>query len=163
MFEYVLAGKLRVRASLSITLPVLQPLRLHNPTVFFTEFGLGLLCVLACTCFADLLGTAMFRRGFAKPFYILGHRIHHNCIYMIVPVSYAIIGVLFLLGVVRIEWAAFWDKLAMAGLIATVAMATDFLGDRYWPKIRANALLHHEWIYTLVPAYLFAYVVHVAI
>ncbi|HUI85551.1 MAG TPA: hypothetical protein VLY21_00150 [Nitrososphaerales archaeon] len=148
---------------MSLTLPALQPPRIGNPATFFLEFGVGLLFVLACTLFADILGTAMFKRGFAKPFYILGRRIHHNCIYVIVPVSYGIVGVLFLLGVVQIEWAAFWDKLAIAGLLATAAIATDVLGDRYWPRIRINAVLHHEWIYTLVPAYVFTYMVHVAI
>ena len=148
---------------MNLPLAVLQPLRIGNPSLFFAEFSMGLAFVLALTCFADVLGTAMYRRGYAKPFYLHGRRIHHSCLYAIVPISYAIVGVLFMLGIVQVQWNAFWDKLAVAGLIASFAMATDFIGDRYWPSIRRNAVLHHEWIYTLVPAYVFTYMIHVAI
>ena len=148
---------------MSLTLPTVQPPRIANPPLFLAEFTMGLLFIVVCTLFADILGTAMYNRGFAKPFYILGRRIHHNCIYVIAPVSYSVLGVLFLLGIIQVEWSAIWDKVAIAGLIATMAMAIDFAGDKHWPTIRRNAVLHHEWIYTLVPAYLFTYIVHVAI
>lgn len=147
---------------MSLTFPMPHPLRITNPALFFSEYILGLVFVLALTLFADLAGTAMFRRGFAKPFYILGHRIHHNCIYTIVPVSYSVLSVLFLLGYVKIQWATFYDNLAIAGIIAILAMVTDFLWDRYVPHLRINGVIHHEWIYTLVPAYMFTYVVHLA-
>lgn len=42
-------------------------------------------------------------------------------------------------------------------------MSVDFLGDRLWPQIRKNAILHHELIYSLLPAYVFTYVIHITL
>jgi hypothetical protein len=119
-----------------------------------------LVLVLAITWAADMLGTSMFKRGIAKPFYVLGRRVHHSCIYLIVPGAYLLIGALFLLGFIHIQWGTLWTDLGYAGVIAVLAMAVDFIGDMYGPSMRENAFLHHEWIYTLVPAYLFTYVLH---
>ena len=132
-----------------------------DPALYFASFAIGLAGILLSTWLADKAGTAMFERGFAKPFYVLGRRIHHSCIYLIVPLSYLVLGAMFFLGYVEVIWGAFWIKLALAGILTTLTMVADFLGDRYWPTIRKNAVLHHEWIYTVVPAYLFTYVVHI--
>jgi hypothetical protein len=140
-----------------------QPPRIDDPNLFFAGFTLGLVLLVYSTWLADKAGTAMYERGFAKPFYIWGRRIHHSCIYLIVPASYVILGTLFFLGYVQIVWGLLWIKLAFAGVIAGLAMAADFLGDKYWPRIRKDAVLHHEWIYTLLPAYLFTYVVHITL
>jgi len=146
---------------LGLRIPTPDPPRIVDPVLFFGSFVLGLILILLSTWLVDKAGTAMFERGFAKPFYVLGRRIHHSCIYLIVPVSYLALGTMFFLGYVQVIWVAFWIKLALAGILTTLTMALDFLGDRYWPRIRKNAVLHHEWIYTVVPAYVFTYVVHV--
>ncbi len=48
-------------------------------------------------------------------------------------------------------------------ILLAVTMAVDFLGDKFWPEIRKNVILHHEWIYTLVPAYILTYMLVVVI
>jgi hypothetical protein len=141
---------------------VTQPYISH-PAIFFAGIMVGLAVVVLITFFADVLGTAMFHRGFAKPFYIKGRRIHHSCIYFILPAAYSILVCLYFLGYIRPDWSTIWMRLVDASVIAIVALAIDFMGDRYWPKIRRDVILHHEWIYTVIPFYIFTYVVNVVI
>lgn len=140
-----------------------SPPRIPHPELFIAGVVISLSAILFTTVLVDKLGTAMFKRGFAKPFYIKGRRIHHKCIYLIVPVGYFLFLGLLLLGYIQILWGAFYYNLAYTLVILGVTMAIDFLGDRFWPKIRKNVILHHEWIYTLVPAYILAYMVVVII
>jgi hypothetical protein len=105
----------------------------------------------------------MFKRGFAKPFYIKGHRIHHSCIYYILPTAYAMIIGLFFLGYIQLQWDSLWIRLADVATLTAAALAVDFIGDKFWPKIRMNVILHHEWVYTVIPAFIFAYVVNIVI
>ena len=148
-------------SKLEIMLGPPQPPSIGDPILFFAIFIVGLVFILFSTWLVDKAGTAMFERGFAKPFYILGRRIHHSCIYFIVPASYIALWGLFFMGYVQVIWGLLWIKLAIAGVITGLAMLADFLGDKYWTRMRKDAVLHHEWIYTLLPAYLFTYVVHI--
>lgn len=129
--------------------------------VYGVLIGMGF--ILFMTFIIDRLGTAMFKRGFAKPFYVKGHRVHHKCIYLIVPAGYSIIIGLFMLGYVHILWHLFWYKVEYTAGLVAATLAIDFLGDKYWPKIRKNVILHHEWLYTLVPAYILTYIVVVVV
>ena len=97
----------------------------------------------------------MFKRGFAKPFYIKGHRIHHNTLYVIVPMLYGIFLAWFFLGYVQLIWNSFWDKLAITFVLVAVTLTVDFIGDKYWPKIRMDVILHHEWVYAILPVLCF--------
>jgi hypothetical protein len=120
--------------------------------------------VLLITLFAvDQLGTFMYKRGFAKPFYLKGHRIHHVCIYYLAPAAYMVLSLMLLLGYVRIDFDGLWFRIASMFALVGMSLAVDFLGDRYWPRIRKNALWHHEWIYSLLPVYVLFYVVNVTI
>ncbi|MHB8567774.1 MAG: hypothetical protein ACYC7D_07200 [Nitrososphaerales archaeon] len=139
------------------------PPHLSHPATFFFGVMLGLAVIVASTYFADRLGTAMFKRGFAKPFYIKGHRIHHSCIYFMIPATYGILVGLFFLGYVQPVWSSLWVRISDAASLAAIALAIDFLGDRFWPRIRMDVILHHEWIYTLIPAYILTYVVNIVI
>ncbi len=150
-------------SQLSIKLGAPQPPKIGDPPIFFLAFASGLILILATTLIVDRLGTAMYRKGFAKPFFIRGRRVHHDCIYFIVPTSYVLLGALFLLGYVQIIWGTLWLKLAFTGVILAGSIAADFLGDMLWPRIRTNAILHHEWIYTIIPAFILTYVVNVII
>ena len=69
---------------MSLRFGVPSPPRIHHPEFFFAAIAISLAALLLTTFIVDKLGTAMFKRGFAKPFYIKGHRIHHDCIYFIV-------------------------------------------------------------------------------
>lgn len=148
---------------MSIEFGRVAPPHISHPAVFFAGIMVGLAVVVLITFFADVLGTAMFHRGFAKPFYIKGRRIHHSCIYFILPAAYSIVIGLYFLGYIRPDWSTIWLRLADAAIIAIVALAVDFIGDRFWPKIRRDVILHHEWIYTIIPFYIFTYVVTVVI
>jgi hypothetical protein len=148
---------------LGITLGTPQPPTIHNPLLVFAGIGIGLVLVLVSTWAVDRLGTAMYRKGFAKPFFIRGKRVHHNCIYLIVPVSYAALVMLFFLGYVHVMWGGLWIRLGFMGLIVPLSICADLLGDRFCPRIRKNAIVHHEWIYTILPLYLLTYVVNVTL
>ncbi|MGI0091751.1 MAG: hypothetical protein ACREBS_08580 [Nitrososphaerales archaeon] len=148
---------------MSLRFGVASPPRIHNPELLLTGIVLGLVVLILSTFVVDKLGTAMFKRGFAKPFYIKGHRIHHSCIYFLVPAAYAIFVGLFLLGFIQINWRLLWNNIAYTTLLLAGTLLLDFVGDKYWPKIRKNVILHHEWLYTLVPAYILTYVVVVVV
>ena len=140
-----------------------QPLQTANPWLVIAGLLIVPAFILGITILVDLLGTAMFRRGFAKPFYLRGRRIHHNCIYLIIPACYVMLAGLFLLGYVQLIHDLFWFRLGYVGLLTGACVAFDFIGDRYWPEIRKNAILHHEWIYSVIPLYIFTNVVNVII
>jgi hypothetical protein len=147
--------------SLSFGTPV--PPRIHDPHMFAFGVLVGLGLVMFSTLVVDKLGTAMFKRGFAKPFYIKGHRIHHNSLYFIIPALYGLCLALFSLGYVQLIWNSLWDKLAITFVLVAITLAVDFIGDKYWPKIRMDVILHHEWVYAILPAYVFTYIVNVII
>ena len=148
---------------MSVRFGVPTPIKILHPDLFIMGVLVSLSAVLLSTIIVDKLGTAMFKRGFAKPFYIRGRRVHHRCIYLIVPSLYSIFLSLYLLGYVQIAWSSLYYNLAYTIAILGITMSIDFLGDRFWPKIRKNVILHHEWIYTLVPAYVLTYVLIVVV
>ncbi len=134
---------------------------LHDPVMFTLGVIAGLLFVLGVTVVVDKLGTAMYHRGFAKPFYIRGRRIHHSCIYAIAPISYGILSTLFFFG--YIGFTDIWLRVAYTGVVCAACVAVDFLGDKFWPEIRKNVIIHHEWVYAIIPAYIFTFVIVVTL
>ena len=148
---------------MSVSFGVPTPIKIHHPDLFIMGVLVSLSAILLSTIIVDKLGTAMFKRGFAKPIYIKGRRVHHKCIYLIVPGLYGFFLGLYLLGYVQILWNSLYYNLAYTIAILGLTMSIDFLGDRFWPKIRKNVILHHEWIYTLVPAYVLTYVLIVVV
>ena len=148
---------------MSLKFGIPSPPKIHHPELLFVGIAIFLAALLITTFVVDRLGTAMFKRGFAKPFYIKGHRVHHSCLYLIVPAGYAVFLGLYLLGYIQVIWGSFYVNLAYALILLAVTMSVDFLGDKFWPEIRKNVILHHEWIYTLVPAYILTYMLVVVI
>ncbi len=143
-------------------LPINDHTAPHPPHLVSTDpvwFLIGLLIaffsLIVVTVIIDKLGTAMFHRGFAKPFYIRGRRIHHRVIYLIIPIAYGVFAILFILGYITISWNAVWYQLAILAAIVAGCVGMDAIGDRFWPEIRKNVILHHEWFYVLIPAYMF--------
>ncbi|GEM_PF-493568 len=134
-----------------------------NSQLFVVGLLVGFEILLMILYALDKLGTEMYRRGFAKPFYLKGHRIHHVCIYYVAPTIYAVFSLLLFLGYMRLDWDGLWLRIASMFLIAGATLAVDFLGDKYWPRIRKNAFWHHEWIYSIVPIYAMLYVVTIAL
>jgi len=148
---------------MSLKFGVPEPPRIHDPQLFALGILAGLALIMISTFVVDKLGTAMFKRGFAKPFYIKGHRIHHNCIYFIVPSLYGLFLALYFLGYVQPIWSLLWFKIAYTGVLVAATLTIDFIGDKYWPSIRKDVVWHHEWIYTLLPAYVLTFVVNIVI
>ena len=148
---------------MSLKFGVPDPPKIHDPQLVALGILVGLAVIMFSTFVVDKLGTAMFKRGFAKPFYIKGYRIHHSCIYFVVPALYGFFLALYFLGYLHPIWAYFWLKLAGAAALTAVTLAIDFLGDKYWPKIRKDVVLHHEWIYSILPAFILTFVVNIVI
>ncbi len=134
-----------------------------NPVMFTAGVLMGFVFLLLLTVVVDKLGSAMFRRGFAKPFYIKGRRIHHRVIYMIVPTAYGIFSILYILGHITLTWHAFWGQLGILAAIVAMCVSVDAIGDKFWPEIRKNVIFHHEWVYSLIPAYMFAVMITIVI
>jgi len=139
------------------------PPHVAHPQVFFSTVFFGLAALIILLFLVDNLGTAMFHRGFAKPFYIRGRRIHHSVIYIVIPIAYGVLVSMYLLGYLLVPWNGFWFRLSAVGALTACTVVIDFLGDKFWPEIRKNVILHHEWFYALIPAALFTYVVNILV
>jgi hypothetical protein len=152
-----------VDAAMSLKFGVPEPPKVHDPQLFALGVLAGLGLIMFSTLVVDKLGTAMYKRGFAKPFYLKGHRIHHSCIYFIVPSLYGLFIGLYLMGYIQPIWTLLWFKIAYTSVLVAATLAIDFLGDKYWPKIRKDVFWHHEWIYTILPAYILVFVVNIVV
>ena len=91
---------------------------------------IGLAVVIVTTLLVDRLGTYLFQRGYAKPFYVKGHRIHHIWIYLLIPGIYIFLSVLVLLGYVELIWNDMYLRLASVFVVGGVCLAIDFIGDK---------------------------------
>lgn len=140
-----------------------HPPSLSDPQLFIAGFVLGTIIVFGITYLVDQLGTAMFHRGFAKPFYIKGRRIHHTIIYFVIPLAYCVLSILFFLGYIQLIGNSMFLRLFAIIIVTAGCIAVDFIVDRFWPQIRMDVILHHEWIYSLIPLYIFTYVVNIVV
>jgi len=135
----------------------------RDPVEFYIGIIVGFVIVVLATILADKLGTRLFQRGYAKPFYLRGHRIHHVWIYAIIPPAYVMFASLLLLGYVLPIWSDMYLRFTLIFLVAAVCMSIDFIADRRWPKIRKNVILHHELVYTAIFLYVIQFVVQVRV
>ncbi|MGH2639908.1 MAG: hypothetical protein ACRDF4_11625 [Rhabdochlamydiaceae bacterium] len=135
----------------------------HDPMTFYLGMAVGFIVVLFATIFADKVGTFLFHRGYAKPFYIKGRRVHHVWIYLIMPLAYVVFSTLLLLGYILPIWSDMYVRLVSIFVVAGVCMFVDFMGDKLWPRIRKNVILHHELVYALIFVYVIQFVVEVRI
>ena len=120
----------------------------------------GLIVVLSSTLLLDEVGDFLYHKGVVKPFYLLGHRLHHGSFLLaIVPTSYAAVATLIYLHYMRVLWSAFWPSVEITLFLAGTCLALDFTLDALSSKEKRRALLHHEWVYVVVPAYAFAHLV----
>ena len=120
---------------------------------------LGLITVIAAVFAVDKLGNFMFRRGYAKPFFILGRRLHHVWVYALVPSCYLAICSLMFRGYVQVILGQFWYRIGFFVPLVAACLAIDFLGDK--GKSSSIGLVRHEWVYALIPVYVFAFVINV--
>ncbi len=114
----------------------------------------GFIVVISATLVLDKVGDYLFHRGIAKPFYLLGYRLHHrNFLLAIVPAAYAAVGSLVYLHYFRVLWSSFWPSFEFTLLLAGACLLVDFTLDALSTVEKRRALLHHEWVYLVVPAY----------
>jgi hypothetical protein len=112
------------------------------------------------TAFAlDKLGNFMFKRGYAKPFFVLGRRVHHVWVYALVPFCYLVVSYFMITGNIQLIWNQIWYRLALILPVVVLCVAVDFIGDSW--KASSTGFLRHEWVYALIPAYIFTFVVNV--
>ena len=118
----------------------------------------GFLVILAACLIVDKVGNLMYRKGYARPFFFRGHRIHHFWIYLIIPSCYVALFALVLTGHVQLIWTMFWYRLVFLVSLVAACVAIDFLGDGLRLGFK-RAILVHEWIYFVIPLYIASYVV----
>jgi hypothetical protein len=120
---------------------------------------MGLLATIGAALALDKLGNFMFRKGYAKPFFVLGRRVHHVWIYALVPFCYMVVSYFMITGNIQLIWNLIWYRLALILPVVGFCVAVDFIGDSW--KASSTGILRHEWVYALIPAYIFTFVVNV--
>jgi hypothetical protein len=120
----------------------------------------GFIVVLSSTLLVDKLGDYLYHKGIAKPFYLLGHRLHHRGFLLaLVPATYVAVGILIYLHYFRVLWSSFWPSVEVTLLLAGICLTLDFALDGLSSKEKRRELLHHEWVYVVVPAYALTHIV----
>jgi hypothetical protein len=120
---------------------------------------MGMLAAIGAAFALDKLGNFMYRKGYAKPFFVLGRRVHHVWIYALVPFCYLVVSYFMITGNIQLIWNLIWYRLAFILPVVGLCVAVDFIGDSW--KASSTGLLRHEWVYALIPAYIFTFVVNV--
>jgi hypothetical protein len=120
----------------------------------------GFLIVITATLVLNKAGDVLYHKGIAKPFYILDHRLHHKSFLLaLVPTSYVAVATLIWLHYIRVLWYSFWPSLEITLFLAGICLTFDLALDALSNFDKKRALLHHEWVYVLVPAYVFTHLV----
>lgn len=120
----------------------------------------GFVVVLSSTLVLDKAGDFFYHRGIAKPFYLFGYRLHHRHVLLsIVPATYVAVASLLYLHYARVLWYSFWPSLEITLFLAGACLTIDMTLDALSAVEKKRALLHHEWVYVVVPAYAFTHLV----
>ncbi len=130
-----------------------------SSATFHAGLMMGMIVAITAAFALDKLGNFMFRRGYAKPFFVLGRRVHHVWIYALVPFCYLAVSYLMISGSIQLIPNLMWYRMALILPLVGFCLAVDFIGDSW--KERSTGMLRHEWVYALIPAYIFAFVVNV--
>jgi hypothetical protein len=126
---------------------------------FHIDLFVGFLVTILTAFASDRLGTYMYRKGYAKPFFVLGHRLHHSRIAALIPICYLIFAYFMITGNIQLIRDLLWYRIALIPLFIGLCFAVDFFGDK--EKVISTGVLRHEWIYVVIPVYIFAFVVNV--
>ncbi|MGP8057115.1 MAG: hypothetical protein ACLP9K_05905 [Nitrososphaerales archaeon] len=135
--------------------------RYVTSTAFHIGAVIGLIAVVATALTIDKLGSFMFRRGYANPFFVLGRRVHHVWVSVLLPFCYIVFIYFMITGYIHPIWDLFWYRLALILPVVGFCLAVDFICDSR--KIGSTGVLRHEWVYVLIPAYIFTFVVNVLV
>ena len=122
------------------------------------RLGAGFIVVVSSMLLLNKAGDVLYHRGIAKPFYLLGYRLHHrNIALALVPAVYLVVAAMIYLHYMRILWYSFWPSLEITLFLVGVCLTVDLALDALSSAEKRRALLHHEWVYILVPAYAFTH------
>ena len=114
--------------------------------------------VVSSTAFLNKVGDLLYHKGIAKPFYLLGHRLHHrNFLLALVPAVYVVVATMLYLHYMRILWYSFWPSVEITLFLVGICLTIDLTLDALSSVEKRRALLHHEWVYVVVPAYAFTH------
>lgn len=117
--------------------------------------AMGFLATLAAASVLDLFGDAMYRRGFAKPFYLWGHRVHHGpFLFSILPAGYILLATMMLEGALRVRWSLFWTGVASTALVGIGCLVFDLALD-YLGGEGKSRIFRHEMVYLAIPVFVF--------
>lgn len=119
----------------------------------------GFIVVLLVAAVLNKVGDFLYRKGIAKPFYVKGHRLHHRNVLLIhVPAAYVALAALISLHYLRVLWYSLWPSAEFTLLLVGVCLTIDLSLDVLSSKEVRGTLLHHEWVYFLLPAYVFTHI-----
>jgi hypothetical protein len=129
-----------------------------NSLVLEVRLLAGLAVVVSSMLLLDKLGNWLYGKGIAKPFYLWGHRLHHRTFLLaLVPSSYSVVAVMIYLHYVRVLWYSFWPSAEVTLALVGACLAFDLVVDALSRRVKKNAILNHEWVYVVVPAYVFTH------
>ncbi|MDA4115869.1 MAG: hypothetical protein OK442_04880 [Thaumarchaeota archaeon] len=118
----------------------------------------GFIVVVSSTALLNKAGDLLYHKGIAKPFYLFGHRLHHkNFLLALVPGVYVVVATMVYLHYMRILWYSFWPSVEITLFLVGACLTIDLTLDALSSVDKRRALLHHEWVYLLVPAYAFTH------
>lgn len=118
----------------------------------------GFIVVLTSTALLNKAGDLLYHKGIAKPFYLLGYRLHHrNFLLALVPAVYVVVATMLYLHYMRIIWYSFWSSVEITIFLVGVCLTIDLTLDAFSTVEKRRALLHHEWVYVVIPAYAFTH------
>lgn len=133
--------------------------RYVTSATFHIDLLIGLFVAVGTAFVVDKLGSFMFRKGYAKPFFVLGRRVHHVWISILLPFFYLTFCYFIFTGNIHPIWDMFWYRLAFILPLVGFCLAVDFIGDSW--KGSSTGILRQEWVYALIPVYIFTFVFNV--
>ena len=121
----------------------------------------GFAVVFSLTAFVNKAGDYLYHKGIAKPFYVRGYRLHHkNFLLVLIPGAYVVLATLIYLHFFEVLWGNLWPGIEVTVLLAAFCLTIDFSLDALIKaEKRMTLLLHHEWVYLVLPAYIFTHLV----
>lgn len=120
----------------------------------------GFVAVVLSSALINKAGDIFYRKGIAKPFYVLGHRLHHKTVLKtVIPASYVAVASLIYVHYLRIVWSTLWLSVELTIAISVACLAFDMALDALLNSERRKGILHHEWLYLIVPVYALTHLV----
>lgn len=123
----------------------------------------GFLAALVAASALNVFGDAMYERGYAKPFYLGGRRVHHRAfLFAVLPGAYLLLTSMVIEGMVRVVWSMFWTGVASTLIIGLGCLVFD-IGFDYVRAEGEGWFLKQEMIYLAIPLFVFTNFIRMAL